>query len=322
LAVSGALDTNRAEARHLEAMKIFITWSGARSLAVAEALDKYLPLVVNAFKPWLSKRSIDKGANWRAELAAGLAGARAGIVCLTASNLEEPWILYEAGAIANAVPDKPLACTLLIDLKSSDLTGPLSQFQDTKPTHDDLLHMMQNLNSAAGAEGVKETQVEAAFELVWPKLKEQLDNLPKDETNGRPHRTDRELLEDILETVRGTQQDTAQLTRAEEGNTGGIYEILTKLKSLTSERNWLEAILTAEPRYRLADLAGRGKETTASELRSDEASTPPRPTLAQQIAAERAAENAKQELLAKQVRAIVEAQKAAEEASQRDKKKK
>lgn len=216
-------------------MKIFITWSGPRSLAVAEALDKYLPLVVNAFKPWLSKR-IDKGANWRTELAAGLAGAKAGIICLTPSNLEEPWLLYEAGAIANAVPEKPLACTLLIGLKSSDVTGPLSQFQDTKLTRDDLLQMTQNLNTAAEAEGIKEAQVEAAFDLVWPKLKQRLDNLPKDEAQGRPHRTDRELLEELVENARSASAQTANtLNLAVEG----IAAVSDRLRSLEASVNSL-----------------------------------------------------------------------------------
>jgi hypothetical protein len=80
-------------------MDIFITWSGPRSLAVAEALKKYLPLIVNAFNPWLSKANIDKGAYWGVELTAALATSRAGIICLTPSNLTEPWILFESGAM-------------------------------------------------------------------------------------------------------------------------------------------------------------------------------------------------------------------------------
>lgn len=33
-------------------MDIFISWHGKRSHAAAEALRGWLPLIVNAFKPW------------------------------------------------------------------------------------------------------------------------------------------------------------------------------------------------------------------------------------------------------------------------------
>jgi hypothetical protein len=210
-------------------MKIFITWSGLRSRAVAEALKEYLPLIVNAFSPWLSSADIDKGANWAIELSTALATARAGIICLTPSNLLEPWILFEAGAIAKTVTEKPLACTLLIGLKSSDLTGPLALFQDTKLAEDDLLQLVKTLNNALGKDALKESQVEKAFRSFWPGLKERLDNLPADKHAGRPQRPEREMIEEILDTVRSTsQQDTQLLNLLAEGMT----DLLEKMPNL------------------------------------------------------------------------------------------
>ena len=207
-------------------MNIFITWSGPRSYAVAEALKEYLPLIVNDFTPWLSTASIDKGANWSTELTEALATARAGIICLTPSNLKEPWILFEAGAIAKTVTEKPLACTLLSGLESSDLTGPLALFQDTKPTQKELLQLVKTLNNALGKEAVKESQVEQAFDLVWPKLEEKLANLPSDKFAERPQRPEREMIEEILDTVRSTSQhDSAILDR--------LVTIVEKLASPT-----------------------------------------------------------------------------------------
>jgi hypothetical protein len=58
-------------------MDIFISWSGPRSRAVAEALKEYLPMIVNAFNPWLSCADMDKGAVWASDLTAAL-GSREG----------------------------------------------------------------------------------------------------------------------------------------------------------------------------------------------------------------------------------------------------
>lgn len=190
-------------------MDIFVSWSGARSRAVAEALKEYLPIIVNAFNPWLSSADIDKGTRWISELSEALLTAKAGIVCLTPNNLNAPYILFEAGAISKTV-GKSRVCPLLIGMEPSDVTGPLSQFQATKTTKAEFLQLVQTLNKALGDSAVKDQQLEISFDLCWPKLSERLEKLPPDGPSGRPKRGEREMLEELVDSVRSSTAETAK----------------------------------------------------------------------------------------------------------------
>src|SRR5215211_6657068 len=107
-------------------MLVFISWSGPRSRAIAEALENWLAKVIQAVEPWISQ-DIDKGLRWGTEIADRLEQSKVGIICLTKSNLDAKWIHFEAGAISKTKDG--YVCTLLIDVKPSDVEQPLAQFQ-------------------------------------------------------------------------------------------------------------------------------------------------------------------------------------------------
>jgi hypothetical protein len=82
-------------------MKIFLSWSGARSKAVAEAFYDWLPAIIPAVIPFYSSK-MEKGLNWNNELDAELKGTDYGIVFLTPNNLNSTWIHYEVGSLAKS----------------------------------------------------------------------------------------------------------------------------------------------------------------------------------------------------------------------------
>ena len=104
-------------------MHVFLSWSGAKSKAVAEILKKYLPSMINEAEPWLSNQQIDPGSRWGPEIAKNLEIANIGISCITAENQNAPWILFEAGAITKSTT-VGRAIVLRIDLKTTEVTGP------------------------------------------------------------------------------------------------------------------------------------------------------------------------------------------------------
>jgi hypothetical protein len=204
-------------------MKIFISWSGARSRAIAEALNDWLRRVIQAVRPFYSPE-IEKGAKWSGEIDAALEGTQFGIVCLTPDNLASTWIHYEVGALSKT--KDALIWTFLHGLTPGDVPPPLGKFQHTVAEKDDVLRLLKTINvriAEVGGDPLPERILEDNFELFWPRLEERLKaaesnadavNGEKSEDKGERPRDDRAVLDEILELLRSQQR---RLTQLEEG---------------------------------------------------------------------------------------------------------
>src|ERR1039457_7341444 len=104
-------------------MKIFLSWSGDRSLAVATALRDWLPSVIQAVRPWISSTDIDKGSRWASEIASQLQECSIGIICVTPENRESSWLLFESGALSKSIGT--YVCTPPLPFLSTTRTSPL-----------------------------------------------------------------------------------------------------------------------------------------------------------------------------------------------------
>src|SRR5439155_27102989 len=130
-------------------MKVFISWSGERSKAVAEALRYWLPKVIQAIEPWMSADDIEKGTRWRSGIADELGQSSVGIICVTRENLDSTWIHFEAGALSKQ-QQNTFVCSFLFALAPTDIREPLSQFQATKAQKEDLRKLLSTINNALG----------------------------------------------------------------------------------------------------------------------------------------------------------------------------
>ena len=155
-------------------MKVFLSWSGDLSKQVALALRDWLPKVIQAIEPWMSLEDIEKGSRWSSELAKELANTKAGIVCVTPDNQNAPWLNFEAGALSKTV-EKELVCPYLFELKSSDLTGPLVQFQAAEANKQDTLRLLSTVNRAITPKPLSDKMLSEAFENWWEKFESQFD---------------------------------------------------------------------------------------------------------------------------------------------------
>src|SRR5262245_11963576 len=103
--VASRLLSQRLNVRGGSAMSVFLCWSGTRSHKLAQALGT---LLKSAF-PSLTNDSvfvsdnIEKGVAWFDSIIEQLKTSHAGIVCLTAENLGNSWLHFEAGALAGGL---------------------------------------------------------------------------------------------------------------------------------------------------------------------------------------------------------------------------
>lgn len=176
-------------------MKIFLSWSGERSRAVAAAFHEWLPSLNPSFEPWMSEEDIEKGQRWSASIAGELAAGKVGVICVTSENAAKPWLNFEAGAISRTVTDA-CVCPLLLDFAPADLTGPLKEFQATRIVKAEVAKLIETINrplKAAGEKAFEPVPLERAFDRAWPELESKQVPAAKSATGARPapQRSDR-----------------------------------------------------------------------------------------------------------------------------------
>lgn len=185
-------------------MKIFISWSGERSRLVAELFDKWVQCVLQAVDPWLSSKDIDRGSLWFSEITNQLSNTHNGIICLTKSNLNKPWILFESGALAKGLSSNRVY-TFLIDLSANDVKDPLAQFNHTMPTRESIYQLVRTINKGLDGQALKESILSNVFDTYWPQFEKEFQIILKttSEEEIAQERPKEDMLNEILLSVRG-----------------------------------------------------------------------------------------------------------------------
>jgi hypothetical protein len=160
---------------------------------------------------WLSEAGLDKGSIWFEEIAKQLSDTGVGVLCVTRNNQDAPWVLFEAGALCKGLA-KNRVCPFLVDLEPTELRQPLSQFNGTRPTKDDILKLVKTINNTDKEHARSDTQLEKAFSKWWPDFEKRFTEIitnhkPKQEVQKR---TVADMVEEILELSRSIQRSLQQ----------------------------------------------------------------------------------------------------------------
>lgn len=113
-----------------------------------------------------------------------------------------------AGALSKAL-DSSKVVPLLLDLQVSDLTGPLAQFQATLAANkESVFSLVKQLEVASDPRPMPEERLRRIFDRFWPGLEEKITALQADGSKVAPrsHRSERDILEEIITLVRRLDQ--------------------------------------------------------------------------------------------------------------------
>lgn len=158
--------------------------------------------MIQSIEPFFSP-NIDKGELWHNKLSQELSNTKIGIICLTKTNREAAWIMYEAGVLAKGMG---LSCVapIAFDFPLTELKGPLKHFHGTSFNKDDVLKLMQTINTTCGDPLLKDKALENAFEIRWPELSRKVNAILIEDASRQEmvDSSDRNILIEILELSR------------------------------------------------------------------------------------------------------------------------
>jgi hypothetical protein len=152
---------------------IFISWSGPKSLRIAQTLERALKQIPE-FKPVWSPQ-MPTGDQWPERLLEMLLGSRFCIACLTPDNLLSPWIHYEAGIVAG-VNSGSRVCPYLCGVTTQQFaqaSSPLALLQAVVNDRGGTLSLVQSINQGL-PKPHDDTLLQSHFNALWPELQREL----------------------------------------------------------------------------------------------------------------------------------------------------
>lgn len=182
-------------------MKVFISWSGEAGRRVAVALRGWLKDMLHGIDPWMSDQDLAPGAKWFSAIAGELENTDFGIICVTPDSAGQPWLLFEAGALAKRFSEARVI-PYLYGLQKGDLAGPLAQFQALEATESDTFKLANEINRLFPALGVDDGRLRRSFTKWWPDLKRDLEAVPFQAQPATVTRDSRDIMMELLDTVR------------------------------------------------------------------------------------------------------------------------
>lgn len=180
-------------------MRIFASWSGDESKQIAELLKSWIPCVIQDAEVYVSSQDIGKGERWLASVSNNLSEIDFGIIVVTKTNVNAPWILFEAGALSKSV--KGIVVPLLCGIDNFEAAkSPLTQFQYARPVQSEMRDLLLQVNSFC-SKPLDQTRIEAALSKWWPDFVSKYEQIELPEVKVPKKETDSSRLQNIEDAL-------------------------------------------------------------------------------------------------------------------------
>jgi hypothetical protein len=190
---------------------VFISWSGERSLKVAELLKNWLPTVVEQTNFWISSEDIRSGTRWLNELSKQLEQSNFGICIVTSESINSTWLHFEAGALSKNLQQGRII-PYLVSLNNEDLKGPLSHFQALRADHVGTINLVKTIQAVC-PNHPEDNILMTRFEALWPQYNEKLQQIISQATVNNTNKHDL-LLENLEAQIADLTKMVRQLVNA------------------------------------------------------------------------------------------------------------
>lgn len=189
-------------------MKVFISWSGETSRAIALLLRKYLPIMLQQVRPFMSKHDIESGSRWAQRIQQELEETSYGLLVLTPSNVNAKWVLFEAGAISK-IKNSITACLLCRGLTDTQVSWPLAQFQMQRFEEESFAQLIRDMNNKID-QPLGEESMAVVIAKWWPDIRSEYDAILQGitEESGDHALDEKEFQEEVLRTLRALLKQT------------------------------------------------------------------------------------------------------------------
>jgi hypothetical protein len=147
-------------------VKIFISWAGSDSKAIAIKLHAFVKKVLPTIDVFISTEDIRGGDRWFDVIGTALEDSDFGITVVTKSSLSRPWLYFEAGALAKRLGKSrlmPVLCGVGVD----DLRdGPLFLFNAVHLTKDGIRGALKVIRDETSY-SMSDQDLDESFEVWW-----------------------------------------------------------------------------------------------------------------------------------------------------------
>lgn len=202
-------------------MKIFLSWSGEYTRNIAEIFRQWVPCVLQNVHVFISSGDIQAVERWQSKINAALLDIDFGIVFISKNNKDQPWIMFESGALAKNL-DSSRVVPVLCDASEIDLSkSPLLQFQYVQLNRDGIFSLIRSIYSSMDSEKISQVLFDKTLETWWPQLQASIGEVqPEKQSRQRDNaastddRIDRleSAIGDVLGLVRTLSRDFEKLT--------------------------------------------------------------------------------------------------------------